>query len=90
VEFTLLRRSLNRRLGWTGLERGYLVQLWAMALAAGAIAFAIKHQLHAGPRLTALAVIPVFAAVYLGLAYWTQVPELTRIIRASVARLRPR
>ncbi|MGH7839266.1 MAG: murein biosynthesis integral membrane protein MurJ, partial [Candidatus Binataceae bacterium] len=43
VEFTLLRRSLNRRLGWTGLERGYLVQLWAMALAAGAIAFAIKH-----------------------------------------------
>jgi putative peptidoglycan lipid II flippase len=89
VEFTLLRRSLNRRLGWTGLERRYLVQLWAMALTAGAIAFAIKHEVHAGPRLTGLAVLPVYGAVYLGLAYWTSVPELDKaagILRRRTSR----
>lgn len=86
VEFTLLRRSLNRRLGWTGLERRYLIQLWAMALAAGAIAFAVKHEVHRGPRLTALAVIPVYGAVYLGLAWWSGLPELSRITGFAVSR----
>jgi putative peptidoglycan lipid II flippase len=79
VEFTMLRRSLNRRIGWTGLERRYLLQLWAMALTAGAIAFAIKYQMHAGPRLTAIAVLPVYGAVYFGLAWWARIPELTRV-----------
>jgi putative peptidoglycan lipid II flippase len=88
VEFTLLRRSLNRRLGWTGLERRYLAQLWMMALTAGAIGFAIKHEIHAGPRLTALAVIPAYGAVYLGLAWWTGIPELVRLTSGGVARLR--
>ena len=35
VEFALLRRSLNARIGRTGLDRRYLIQLWAMALTAG-------------------------------------------------------
>jgi hypothetical protein len=59
-----------------------------MALTAGAIAFAIKHEIHAGPRLTALAVIPVYGAVYLGLAWWTGIPELARLTSSGFARLR--
>jgi len=76
VEFTLLRWSLNQRLGWTGLHRGYLARLWMMALAASVAAVAVKYSLHAGPRLTALAVIPAYGAVYLGLAHWIGIPEL--------------
>ena len=57
-----------------------------MALGAGVVGFAIKHALHTGPRLTALAVIPVYGGVYLGLAYWMGIPEFTRI--ASYARTR--
>ncbi len=86
VEFALLRWSLNQRLGWTGLNRTYLARLWMMALTAGAIAFALKHALHTGPRLTALAVIPTYGAIYLGLAWWSAVPEFTRISRVAWAR----
>ena len=85
VEFSLLRWSLNRRLGWTGLPRPYLARLWLMALTASAAAVAVKFSIHAGPRLTALAVLPIFGAVYLGMAYWMEIPELDR-----VSRLRPR
>jgi putative peptidoglycan lipid II flippase len=90
VEFTLLRASLNRRLGWTGLQRPYLARLWIMALTASAVAVAIKFSIHAGPRLTALAVIPAYAAVYLGMAYWMRIPELDRIVSYARGRLTPR
>jgi putative peptidoglycan lipid II flippase len=76
VEFTLLRRALNQRVGWTGLDRTFLAQLWGMALLAAAIAFAIKFATpHAGPRVQALMVIPAFGAIYLGLAYMLDLPE---------------
>jgi putative peptidoglycan lipid II flippase len=87
VEFALLRWSLNRRLGWTGLDRGYLLRLWAMALSAGTIAFALKLELHRGPRLTGLAVLPVYGLIYFGLAWWSGVPELTRLTRTVAARV---
>ncbi len=76
VEFALLRRSLNHRVGWTGLDRKFLAQLWGMAFLAATIAFAIKFATpHVGPRLQALMVIPVFGAIYLGLAYALGLPE---------------
>ncbi len=76
IEFTLLRRSLNQRVGWTGLERKFLAQLWGMATLAAAIAFAVKFATpHAGPRVQALMVIPAFGAIYLGFAYVLDLPE---------------
>ena len=91
LEFAMLRSSLNRRIGTTGLNRAFLMQLWSMALAASAAGFVIKMMLvGAGPRLMALAVIPVFAGVYFGLAWVLGLPELTRVlnrVRASLAPL---
>jgi putative peptidoglycan lipid II flippase len=86
VEFSLLRFSLNRRLGWTGLDRAYLARLWVMALIAAAAALAVRFSIHAGPRLTALAVIPVYGAVYLVLAWFMNVPELTRLLSRRLSR----
>jgi putative peptidoglycan lipid II flippase len=90
VEFSLLRWKLNKRLGATGLERYFLLHLWGMASAASIVALGVKFSLHTGPRLTALAVIPVYGAVYLGLAYWLRVPELTRLTGHALARLEAR
>ncbi|MBV8054137.1 MAG: murein biosynthesis integral membrane protein MurJ [Deltaproteobacteria bacterium] len=90
VEFSLLRWKLNRRLGPTGLSRSYLAQLWGMALAASMAALAVRFSMHAGPRLTALAVIPVYGAVYLGLAYWLRVPEFTRLTGHAFGRFESR
>jgi putative peptidoglycan lipid II flippase len=90
VEFTLLRWRLNSRLGWTGLDRSYVAWLWLMALAASAAALSVKFAVHAGPRTTAIAVLPVYAGVYFGLAYLTGVPEFTRLIAQAFARLERR
>ena len=45
VELLLLRRSLNRRIGHTGLPLALGVRLWSAAFAAAAVAWAIKLTL---------------------------------------------
>ncbi len=42
VEFVLLRRTLNRRIGKTGLAPGYVVKLWLAAFVAAGIGWALK------------------------------------------------
>jgi len=80
VEFTMLRRALNRRIGATGLSSTFVMQLWSMALAASAAGFVVKVAIAgAGPRLIGMAVIPIFAAIYLGLAHLLGVPELRQV-----------
>ena len=89
IEFSLLRWRLNQRLGSTGLSRSYLVSLWGMALAASLAALTVKLSLHASPRVTALAVIPTYGAVYLGLAFWLRVPELAQLTGHALGRFIP-
>ncbi len=88
VEFTLLRRALNRRIGRTGLDSAYVLRLWLHALAAAALALGVKYALAGhGPRLVAMAVIPVFGAVYIGLGWWARMPELDQIAGFMMRRL---
>jgi putative peptidoglycan lipid II flippase len=66
VEFLLLRRSLNRRIGHTGLPVGFTLRLWtAAALAAGGAwgARLVLPQLH--PVLAAGAILGLYGTVYL-------------------------
>ena len=56
VEFHLLRRTLNRRIGRTGLPADYLAKLWAMALVAAAAGWAI-HRYGGNHRPIPLALI---------------------------------
>ena len=89
LEFSMLRISLNRRIGATGLDRRFLIQLWSMALAASAAGLVVKLSLiGAGPRLMAAAVIPVYGGVYLGLAYLLGLPELIRVANRVRSSLR--
>ena len=88
VEFALLRWKLNSRIGRTGLKRAMVARLWALALMASAVGWAVKLGMgHAGPRLMALAVLPAFGGVYLGLAWWMRLPELERATGYLAARL---
>ena len=87
VEFALLRWKLNRESDRPGSRRGLVAQLWAMALLATAVGWAVKLGMgHAGPRLMALAVMPVYGAVYLGIAWWMRLPELERAANFLAAR----
>jgi putative peptidoglycan lipid II flippase len=66
VEFTLLRRSLNRRIGRTGLAGGYLVKLGLAALLATGIGWGLRILFgHHYPIFTAILVLLPFGIVYL-------------------------
>src|SRR6266404_1223532 len=42
IEFALLRRTLNRRIGKTGLASSYVIKLWLAALVAAGIGWGLK------------------------------------------------
>ena len=70
VEFALLRRTLNHRIGHTGLPPEYLAKLWAAALAAAAVAWSLRHFFpHHSPILLAIIVLGPYGIVYFG-ATW--------------------
>ncbi|MES1261623.1 MAG: murein biosynthesis integral membrane protein MurJ [Acidobacteriota bacterium] len=69
VEFVLLRRALQRKIGVAPAVSGYLVRFWGIAVAAAGLAWAIKAGLGAQkPILLALATLLPYGAVYLLLA----------------------
>ena len=76
VELLLLRRSLNQRIGRTGLPIALGVQLWSAALAAAAVAWGIKLLLpDVHPILRACVILGPFGVVYLGLTFALGVTE---------------
>ena len=75
IEFVLLRASLNRRIGETGLPRAHAARLWLSAAGAGLAAFLVRRLLPPiGPLFTGAIVLPLYGALYLGLAAVSGVP----------------
>jgi putative peptidoglycan lipid II flippase len=87
VEMLLLRRTLNRRIGNTGLPSSYLVRLWIAAGSGAAAAWALKlaiPPLH--PVLTALAVLTPYGAVFLACTFGLGLPEASNVIKPILRR----
>ncbi len=65
VEFTLLRRTLNRRIGRTGVPAPYMVKILISAFAAAGAAWLIHHAFrHHSPVLAAVVVLVPFGLLY--------------------------
>ena len=94
VEFTLLRRTLNARIGTTGLPASLVARLWTAAAAAAAAAWATRLAVgHHRPIVVAVPVLGVYGIVYFGAAYLLRVEEcvstLERVARfASIGTRR--
>ena len=94
VEFTLLRRSLNARIGRTGIPATYLVRLWTAAIPAAGLGWIIHHlaarwvNLYLGGRYAPLAeaviVLVPYGVVYFGAALLLGVSESRRLVRRLV------
>lgn len=82
VEFHLLRSSLNRRIGRTGLPLDYLAKLWGSALVAAGAGWAIHRYL--GDRR------PIFLAVMVLLPYGAAYFALAALLGLDEARGLPR
>jgi putative peptidoglycan lipid II flippase len=88
VEFTLLRRALNRRIGPTGLPAKLVASLWASAGVAAAAGWAIKLALGPHkPQLVGLAVLCPYGAIYFAMTYLLRIEESARAL-ARIARFR--
>jgi putative peptidoglycan lipid II flippase len=77
VEFLLLRASLTRRIGPTGLPASFMTRLWTAACLAGAAGFIVKSLLPwSNPLVRGGIVIPVFGLVYFGVAFALRIPVM--------------
>ena len=82
VEFVLLRRTLNRRIGQTGLPAALVARLWASAAVAAAAGWGVKLAVGIGhPILYGAAILGVYGACYFGVAYLLRVEECAGVLR---------
>lgn len=94
VEFALLRRGMNRRIGTTGLAASRAAQLWGSAAIAGAVAFGLKLALPAINAIVAgVLILGMFGATYVAATMAMGVPHARVIVRrvsAVLGRSSPR
>ncbi len=85
VEFWLLRRAMNKRIGPTGVPLRTIVMLWLAALGAAVPAIAVKILLGvAHPIVLALIALPIFAIAYLFLTSRARMPEAAEFIQRAM------
>jgi putative peptidoglycan lipid II flippase len=87
VEMLLLRSTLNRRIGHTGLPAAYVATLWASAAAGAAIGWALKialPPLH--PIIAAGFILGAYGAVYIGATIAVRVPEASGAVARFTGR----
>jgi putative peptidoglycan lipid II flippase len=82
VEFLLLRRSLNQRIGQTGLPFSISARCWASALLGAAAAWAVKLSMGPHhPLLMGVATLAPFGFVYLASTYLMGVEGVRQLLR---------
>lgn len=82
VEFLLLQRAMDRRIGRTGLHSGELVRLWGAAVIAAGIAWIALGVLgtHQG-LLASTFVLVVFGVGYIACARLFRIPEAVAVMQ---------
>ena len=89
IEFALLRRSLNRRIGRTGLSAPYVIKLWIAALLAADIGWGFKLLLgDIHPIPLAAVVLGGYGVAYFGVSYFLDISEARTVIGRIFRMLR--
>ena len=80
-EMLLLRRTLNARIGKTGLPPGFVLKLAVAAIGGAAVAWIVKLGLPPlNPVFTAIAVLGAYGLVYFGVTAALRVPEISSVV----------
>jgi putative peptidoglycan lipid II flippase len=81
IEYVLLRRSLNRRIGTTGLPFSYVAKLWVGALSGAGLAWAVKLVVGGWhPIPLAIVVLGLYGSCYFAAGYLLGLPAARAII----------
>ena len=76
VEFTLLRLTLNRRIGRTGLPASFVARLWIAAGCAAVAGWAVKFAIGGHfPKLSAIPVLGAYGVIYFAATYVLRIEE---------------
>ncbi len=83
IEFSLLRRALNRRIGPSGLPLRVVATLWGAAAGAALAGWGVKLAFDTGghPLLRGAAILTAYGLAYLGLTALLRIPELGSLLR---------
>jgi putative peptidoglycan lipid II flippase len=85
VEFALLRRTLNRRIGTTGLPASLTARLWFSAALAAAAAWGVKTAIgRVHPIPEAILVLAPYGLVYFALTWLLRVEESRSTLRRFI------
>ena len=87
IEFALLRHSMNRRIGRTGLSAAYVIKLWIAALLAADVGWTFKlllGELH--PIPLAAVVLGGYGVAYFAVAFFLELSE-SRALLGKVFRM---
>ncbi|HEV2905447.1 MAG TPA: lipid II flippase MurJ, partial [Pyrinomonadaceae bacterium] len=89
IEFVLLRRTLNQRIGRTGLSAAYMTKLWVSAIVGAALAWGIKLLIGTRhPAIVASLVLIPYGLTYFALAWLWRVPEAAAVINRALRTFR--
>ena len=81
IEFVLLRRSLNKRIGRTGLSFSYAAKLWLGALLGAALGWGLKFVVGGWhPIPLAIVVLGVYGTCYFAVGYLFGLPPAHAVI----------
>jgi len=81
VEFLLLRRALQARIGSTALPDHYPSKIWAAALCASAGGWVAGRYIHHGIWINLAAIVGVFGVIYAGITLAAGLPEARSLLR---------
>ena len=89
IEMWLLRRTLNARIGQTGLPAAYVIKLWLAAASGAATAWAIKLTAPtAGPIVSMVVILGPYGFVFFAIAFALRIPEAANMVEKVTRRLR--
>jgi putative peptidoglycan lipid II flippase len=89
IEFHLLRRTLHRRIGRTGIPVAYLAKLWAAAILAAAVGWTIHHYGgHHRPIVLAVLVLGPYGVIYFAATWLAGIGECRALFRRFFKRSR--
>ncbi|MEP6919961.1 MAG: murein biosynthesis integral membrane protein MurJ [bacterium] len=89
VEFVLLRRTLNRRIGKTGLSAAFVVRLWIGAILGADVGWAFKILLgQRHPIPVAIVVLGGYGLTYFAVAFALGIPEARDVIGKGMRMLK--
>jgi putative peptidoglycan lipid II flippase len=87
VEMLLLRRTLNARVGTTGLPASYVVKLWTAAAAGAAVAWAVKLSIPPlPPIIAAMLIIGPYGIVFLSMTVVFRVEGAVSTMKRLIRR----